>query len=325
MSVSLQDIVKGLDPTGYTSISGSELAQMVDVCSPADDRGLTIWTEDSGATPDVPNPELSSGYNKLKRYLWIRQMATTTKVYAWNDTAASDATYLKWIDLTNLSIATGSVTNSMLAGGITNDKLVSIEYSKVSGAPTSLAPTGAAGGDLAGTYPNPTIGAGKVLTTSLASGVGAKKVQEVFATINTVQTTTKTDITTNDDLPQITEGDQLMTLNITPLALTNYLKIRFYGIVANSAGVSTIAALFYDAQANAISAARVNVVANTNVPLILEWQGLVSSLIGALAQIAFQIRWGSNSAGTCTVNGVSGGRLFGGALATYLTIEEYRP
>src|SRR5215470_12627463 len=99
---------------------------------------------------------------------------------AWNNGA--DATNLKDDSITGAKLkadavgprelADGAVfTNHLQNGNVTDAKIASVAWSKVTGAPTTYPPSGAAGGDLAGSlYPAPVIAPLAVTTGKLADG-----------------------------------------------------------------------------------------------------------------------------------------------------------
>ena len=162
MAFSNQDFVKGLDPSGFSSISTYELGQLVDAGYPAEDKGLIITTTDVNGQPSVPNAEAVET-ERWVRYLWRRVGATTTRLYLWNPGVTYDATYRYWSEVV-LNITPASVTNAMLAGGITFDKINSVSWSSIIGVPSYVTTDTELAGDVTGPL-NTTLIANDAVTT----------------------------------------------------------------------------------------------------------------------------------------------------------------
>jgi len=74
--------------------------------------------------------------------------------------------------VTQPKIANAAVgTAQLIDANVTDAKIVSLAYGKLTGAPTTMPPSGTAGGSLSGSYPSPTIAAGAVMRSMLGTDV----------------------------------------------------------------------------------------------------------------------------------------------------------
>ena len=160
------------------------------------------------------------------------------------------------------------------------------------------------------TLTNKTLGSGTVLP--------AGSVRQVVNYQTGAVATGTTVIPADDTIPQNTEGDQYLSLAITPVSATSTLVITCTLVVSESAGASIIGALFQDTTANALAATWSTKPAY-NASLLNFTYTMTS---GTTSATTFKMRVGPQSASTVTVNGVGGSRYFGGVLSSSITITE---
>ena len=126
-----------------------------------------------------------------------------------------------------------------------------------------------------------------------------------------------------DNVPTQTQGDQYMSLAITPTDALSTLEIDVVlHVSSGSAVAANIAALFQDATANALKAS-VNQQFASSQPTVFVFKHVM--VAGTTASTTFKVRAGPVSAATMSFNGASGGRTVGGSMASSITIKEYLP
>jgi hypothetical protein len=127
----------------------------------------------------------------------------------------------------------------------------------------------------------------------------------------------------DDTIPQNDEGDEYMTLAITPTNASHKLRIDVsLFLLSGTANRWTTAALFQDSTANAL-AAQTNFVSGANTGFHLSFSHIMTA--GTTSATTFKVRAGLHQAGTLGVNGSSTARLLGGVMASGITITEYVP
>jgi hypothetical protein len=122
----------------------------------------------------------------------------------------------------------------------------------------------------------------------------------------------------DDSIPQNTEGDEILTLAITPKSATSKLVITFSctGTPDNVIAADGVIALFQDATAGALAAVHLRFVRTSMIRHVMT--------SGTTSATTFKIRAGAPGGGNLYINSNDGvNRLMGGVSYATLTIEEY--
>lgn len=146
----------------------------------------------------------------------------------------------------------------------------------------------------------------------------AQKILQVVHFDTGALATGTTTIPGDDTIPQQTEGDQYMSLAITPKAADSTLRIDVTFNFSCSGSAIAAAPLFRDAVADAIGTGFVVTAADQSTRI--SFSDIVSS--GSTAATTFKVRAGTNTATTITFNGRSAARLYGGSVASSIRITE---
>tara|TARA_R110000787_G_scaffold2597_1_gene10189 strand:- start:254 stop:805 length:552 start_codon:yes stop_codon:yes gene_type:complete len=165
---------------------------------------------------------------------------------------------------------------------------------------------------------NADIGAAAAIATTK---LGAGAIVQVVNVQTGAMATGTTVIPFDDTIPQITEGNEYMTLAITPTNSSNKLIIQVVYHYASTTASHQSAALFQDTTAGAIASAGTfesQVGGMNNV----SFTHYMTS--GTTSATTFKVRAGQANSNTTTFNGNGGARSHGGALASSITITEIK-
>ena len=148
----------------------------------------------------------------------------------------------------------------------------------------------------------------------------ARLVQVVNTETGAVATGT-TNAVADNTIPQNTEGDEYMTLAITPTNTNNKLLIQVVGNFAINAADNLVMALFQDSTANALAAVQW-FTSGSNHSQQINLNHFMTA--GTTYSTTFKIRAGETGSNTVTFNGAGGTRVFGGNGSSSITISEIR-
>lgn len=171
-------------------------------------------------------------------------------------------------------------------------------------------------------------GTDMVILDPLPPTLGKQIAQVVFVKTGAVATGAA-GIPNDDTIPQNTEGDQFMSLAITPTNAGSTLEISvvFFGNEATNTSDCLIVALFQDAIANALACGVAQLQGFPFGPTCCTFTHMQSA--GSTSTQTFKVRAGLNNANTMVFNGSDGsgstGRKFGGVLASSIKITEFLP
>jgi hypothetical protein len=128
-------------------------------------------------------------------------------------------------------------------------------------------------------------------------------------------------IPVDDTIPTISEGTQILSVSLTPKNATNRVRLSFAGNVAADAAGRSFAITLYAGSTGLRTIYGTAPAADYGVPVA----GIVEHVPGVTTAVTYTVRAGpAAGAGSIRFNGTSSARLFGGACAAVLVLEEIK-
>lgn len=127
-----------------------------------------------------------------------------------------------------------------------------------------------------------------------------------------------TSIPNDDTIPQSTEGDQYMSVSITPVSASSKLVVSIVAHFTSDSNARAICALFRDSGSDAIAVMANNDGSTSDIYTI---SGTFVFSSASTSATTFKLRCGS-PAGNNNFNGALGARKFGGVFLSSIVIQE---
>lgn len=153
---------------------------------------------------------------------------------------------------------------------------------------------------------------------SVPVGSSGFVLQQIRQEISAVATGT-TIMPYDDTIPQNTEGDQYMSVSITPSNVNNKLTIICSLTCSVNVSSTISVGLFQDSTAGALAATGAFMTTGTGLFTITLCHTMAA---GTTSATTFKIRAGSSGAFTTTVNGQNASRIYGGVCSSYVQVTE---
>jgi len=219
--------------------------------------------------------------------------------------------------LTATDLDTGAMVEGVYYIYATADAAASTPVFKFSASATI--PTGYTYYKRIGWFYNETASVLDVTKLQISSFTGGGNINQVKYETGAAATG-NTAIPRDDTIPQKTEGVEWNTLAITPTHATNKLKIDVCLYVANSSGTirHIVAALFQDAGDDAIAVG--SQYPGSTETVSINFTHYMPA--GTTSAITFKVRFGDNDGNDIDINGRADARLYGGVMASSITITE---
>ena len=230
-------------------------------------------------------------------------------------------------DKVNLVSTSGAPSLEAKGDGSSQDGYIQLNCSQNSHGIKLKSPPHSAAQSYTLTYPQSVVDGGFMKTDSSGnlSFAGAGKIAQVVQAQSTSVNTTTDQITHDNSIPQNNEGEEMLTLAITPTNASSTLFI-FVDFVIGTAGsgVGSIIALFKDSTANAIESKIVSTGTVNNIQADAKFIHKISA--GSTSAQTFKVRIGCAGSGTISMNSYNASdTTLGGTMKSSIVIMEVLP